>query len=851
MSFSMKCYSSRHDWMSCCLMACLCTSGELSRRSKCYLSRLSYLLLPLLITLLDIGPVSAGKLQTTTMSALETVDQIAVSGYRAFLPCDLTPPNPSEVVYLVLWYKGEEGEPIYSYDARHGTWNLGARWSDDQQFGTRAYFQLSSSPAELRVENIKEHEAGLYRCRVDFKSAPTRNSLVNLTVLVPPSSLNIIDSNGQEIKNLVGPYQVASITRLRCLSSGGDPSPEVTWWKENRLIDNSFEMTFTNVIQNTLEIGPLARADLGTVLTCQSSNNNISIPLSYKVEIDMVFAPIDVSITSLGQPLSAGTEYSIECEAAGSRPDPVITWWLGDTFLGHNNQVVEKIGNISKSVLKFTPKHQDDQKVLTCRAENTEIKDGAIQDSWKLTVYYPPIVSLRLGLELGSDAIDEGKDVYFECKIKANPEIYKIRWTHNGKHIDQKATNGNSGLIMSGQSLVLQKVKREQAGNFTCLVSNLEGDTESNSVLLKILYAPRCIQNEKQTHGANIGSNLEVKCTVDSYPLPTSFSWGFNNSKDAIKISDDLYEMNESVSTLKYSTLSDHHFGHLYCWARNSMGVMSEPCIFNIIPARPPAAPGNCVVLNQTTDVLQVECEPGFDGGLDQFFLLEVVDVVTTMMLANVSSSRPVFTITGLNPGRDLRLAIFAVNKNGKSRPTILEGFTTKVAQLQVETPVPIEFTPFLGILAGAVITLLLIAIVIILIIRCKYRERPNNQQPEPNMKTGIHNEADSQEYLPMSRPSDPDVISASKSRGTTGAPLGAYQRGEKEPIREINKHSGDTRTCELSSELSMISDENMWIRDAATPNHKKSVLNITVNPSESPDSWTPLLHHLNQESNL
>ena len=63
---------------------------------------------------------------------------------------------------------------------------------------------------------------------------------------------------------------------------------------------------------------------------------------SYKIEIDMVFAPTDVSITSLGQPLSAGTEYSMECEAAGSRPDPVITWWLGDTFLGHNNQVASE-----------------------------------------------------------------------------------------------------------------------------------------------------------------------------------------------------------------------------------------------------------------------------------------------------------------------------------------------------------------------------------------------------------------------------------------------------------------------------------------------------------------------------
>lgn len=278
------------------------------------------------------------------------------------------------------------------------------------------------------------------------------------------------------------------------------------------------------------------------------------------------------------------------------------------------------------------------------------------------------------------------------------------------------------------------------------------------------------------------------------------------------------------------------------------MGVMSEPCIFNIIPARPPAHPTNCVVLNQTTDVLKVECEPGFDGGLDQFFMLEVVDIVTMMMLANVSSSRPMFTITGLNPGRDLRLAIFAVNKNGKSQPTILEGFTTKVAQLQVESPVPIEFTPFLGILAGAVITLLVIVTVIIVIIRCKYSDRHHGAQ---NIKTGINSEADSQEYLPMNRQPHPDVVSGNKSRGASGPLMEAYQCGEKDPISEITKHSGDTKSCEPISKLSMISDENMWIRDPSSVSHRKSVLNITVNPSESSESWSPLLHHLNQESNL
>ena len=78
-----------------------------------------------------------------------------------------------------------------------------------------------------------------------------------------------------------------------------------------------------------------------------------------------------------------------------------------------------------------------------------------------------------------------------------------------------------------------------------------------------------------------------------------------------------------------------------------------------------------------------------------------------------------------------------------------------------------------------------------------------------------------------------------------------AYQPGEKDSLWEIPKHSGETKKSEPSRELSMISDENMWIRDSASPRHKESVLNITVNPSEIPNSWTPLLHHLNQESNL
>ena len=59
----------------------------------------------------------------------------------------------------------------------------------------------------------------------------------------------------------------------------------------------------------------------------------------------------------------------------------------------------------------------------------------------------------------------------------------------------------------------------------------------------------------------------------------------------------------------------------------------------------PPEAPSNCSVVNQTTDSLEVECLPAFDGGLKQYFGLEVSDLQSGILLANFTDSNPVFTV--------------------------------------------------------------------------------------------------------------------------------------------------------------------------------------------------------------
>lgn len=68
-------------------------------------------------------------------------------------------------------------------DTRDRSILLADRWSDDTVFANRAYFMPEKQPAELGIDHVKDSDAGVYRCRVDFRRAQTRNSRVNLTVM--------------------------------------------------------------------------------------------------------------------------------------------------------------------------------------------------------------------------------------------------------------------------------------------------------------------------------------------------------------------------------------------------------------------------------------------------------------------------------------------------------------------------------------------------------------------------------------------------------------------------------------------------------------------------------------------
>ena len=72
----------------------------------------------------------------------------------------------------------------------------------------------------------------------------------------------------------------------------------------------------------------------------------------------------------------------------------------------------------------------------------------------------------------------------------------------------------------------------------------------------------------------------------------------------------------------------------------------------------PPSPPQDCRISNGSVDGLRVTCQPGFDGGLPQSFLLEVRLGGGGDVLSRTRSVRPDFVVSGLAPGTEYSIEV-------------------------------------------------------------------------------------------------------------------------------------------------------------------------------------------------
>ncbi|CAO1431490.1 unnamed protein product [Diamesa hyperborea] len=660
----------------------------------------------------------------------------ALIGETVYLPCNISTQEINDDIVLILWYREDKGTPIYSVDIRDRDPNAAKRWSDETVFANRAYFLFDKLPGELAVQNAKDADTGVYRCRVDFKVAQTRNSVVNLTIIVPPERISIRDESNTERSSVVGPYSEGDTMKLKCDVFGGKPTPNVTWFRDGYpLLSDTILMQNGRHLRNEIVLERLSRQDLNSRFTCKAINHHRATPAESSVQLDMNFAPLNIRLLGAHQPLSAGRRYDLLCQSAGSRPAAVITWFRDGERLDRTTETTSSDGNQTTSTLSITLSRSDAGKYLSCKAYNHMSPTDALEDGWRLDIQYVPETVVRLGSSLDPETIREGTDVYFDCIVAAHPGVYKVEWRHNGRMLPH---NISQGVIISNHSLVLQSVSRTTAGNYSCVGYNAEGDGESLPFELNVMYAPTCAPGQPRVYGVAKQENAQIKCIVDANPPEVDFKWTFNNSAESIDVAASHVSRLGTSSFVSYTPMTELDYGTLLCSATNKIGKQKHPCIFHIIAAGRPDQVHNCTITNISMTSMSLRCSEGFNGGLSQQFMMEVRDMQTNELRANYSSPVPRFTVGSLMPSAMYLASVYAFNTKGRSDPTVVQAAMLRMPEKQPTGEKVLNFkveqrprsslplTPMLSIAIGIAAALLIGSCAVILALRfpCGRRRR-------------------------------------------------------------------------------------------------------------------------------
>ncbi|XP_050679444.1 immunoglobulin superfamily member 21-like [Leptidea sinapis] len=640
-------------------------------------------------------------LRTRALTNEDSVDFVPVSttevegvvGRRALLPCDVEPDLHEDRVYMVLWFRHAGGKPLYSFDVRGRSFHKALHWSDPLAFGARAHFVSTSRPASLAVDAVQLDDEGIYRCRVDFKNSPTRNFQIRLKVIVPPHQLLLYDEGGRDVAGVVGPLEEHGNFTLLCELRGGRPQPTLSWLMNESPLPHVVLKHEPALVVSRVSVTGVQRAWLNRTVRCRARNTALLSPHERSARIEINLRPTSVSILEKPVKLSADTEVTLECVAHGSRPAAQISWYRENRRYtrGKHSEFINETSSISK--LSMMPQPEDDGATIRCRADNPVLR-VALEDSFRMSVVYKPVVSMTLGSTLNANDIKEGDDVYFECNIRANPKEHRITWYHNEQQVIQNVTGG---VFISTKSLVMQRVSRNDGGLYSCSAANHRGETSSQPVYLRVQYAPICVQPTPVVIGARLDEALRVRCLVSADPADLTFSWQFNNSGESFQVSPARY-------------------------------------------ARP-SPPRNCSasrVMHEQRWWMSVRCIAGYDGGLAQHFTLDAVGA-TPRALANTTASNDLVVwlnvswadVEGIS--EDEILSISARNSKGASDPVLLTELVYKDAAKQTEeTARAVSRFPVVAACGAVAAVLAALGAVLALLLKKRHESSGSSKRPRP-----------------------------------------------------------------------------------------------------------------------
>ncbi|KAM9681360.1 leucine-rich repeats and immunoglobulin-like domains protein 1 isoform 4-T4 [Dama dama] len=330
---------------------------------------------------------------------------------------------------------------------------------------------------------------------------------------VPPESFVCDDLPKPQI--ITQPETITAVmgkdVRFTCSAASSSSSPMTfAWKKDSEALANADMENFAHVRAQDGEV-----MEYTTVLHLRRVTfahegryqcvitNHFGSSYSHKAKLTVHVFP---SFTKMPHDIAirTGTTARLECAATG-HPNPQIAWQKdgGTDFPAARERRMHVMPD--DDVFFITDVKIDDMGVYSCTAQNSA---GSVSANATLTVLETP----SLAVPLEDRVVSVGETVALQCKANGSPPP-RITWLKGDRPL---SLTERHHFTPGNQLLVVQNVVVEDAGRYTCEMSNALGTERAHSQL-SVLPTPGCRKD-----GTTVGIfTIAVVCSI----VLTSLVW--------------------------------------------------------------------------------------------------------------------------------------------------------------------------------------------------------------------------------------------------------------------------------------------------------------------------------------
>ncbi|XP_010001193.1 PREDICTED: protein turtle homolog B [Chaetura pelagica] len=267
-----------------------------------------------------------------------------------------------------------------------------------------------------------------------------------------------------------------------------------------------------------------------------------------------------------------GSSVTLTCMAFGN-PKPIVTWLKEGELLGANGKY--QVSDGSLTVLSVS---REDRGAYTCRAYSIQ---GEAVHTTRLLVQGPPfIVSPPENI-----TVNISQDALFTCQAEAYPGNLTYLWYWEEENVYFKNDLKLRVRILIDGTLIIFRVKPEDAGKYTCIPSNSLGRSPSASAYLTVQYPARVV-NMPPIIYIPIGIHGYIRCPVEAEPPVTLVKW----NKDGRPLRIEKYagwNLLEDGS-IRIEEATEDALGTYTCVPYNALGTMGQSPPARLVLKDPP-----------------------------------------------------------------------------------------------------------------------------------------------------------------------------------------------------------------------------------------------------------------------